>query len=204
MPMPRSISAASPMLTGFTSTLSDGATACMAATGRCRPRLASRSTATRVTPGAISLSSSSHFPPRLIQSPETRRVAAWPRKARHQTGADRINYDRKYDRHGSGRLATPPAVSQRHEHDYIRRERNQFRRVSSDFGQHRPAQRVSIRDAAADVPAQQRQPLQERPDARLIFLIVGCRGRARRCVACARAAAPAPRAATPPPRRRLA
>ena len=51
------------MLTGLTSTLSDGATAWMTPnwTGPM-DTAASRRTATRVTPGAIALSSSSHFP----------------------------------------------------------------------------------------------------------------------------------------------
>jgi hypothetical protein len=62
----RSISPASRMLTGLTSTLSDGAAAWMTANWLVpEPWVVSRRTATRVTLGAICLSSSSHFPARL-------------------------------------------------------------------------------------------------------------------------------------------
>ena len=65
----RSISLASRMLTGLTSTLSDGATAWMAANWLVpSPWVGSRSTATRATLGAISLSSSSLFPPMLYST----------------------------------------------------------------------------------------------------------------------------------------
>src|SRR5262249_34359538 len=65
----RSISPASRMLTGFTSTLSDGATAWIAANSLVpEPWAASRRTAARVTPGATCLSSSSLFPPMLYSN----------------------------------------------------------------------------------------------------------------------------------------
>ena len=60
--MARSISDASRASTGINSTPNDGATAWMAANWPIPEATAgSRRTAARVTPGAISLSSSSHF-----------------------------------------------------------------------------------------------------------------------------------------------
>ena len=68
----------------------------------------SRRTATRVTPGAICLSSSSHFPPMLIfERHEPGGVAARPRQAVDEAGADWID-DIKHDRHGAGRLQQRP------------------------------------------------------------------------------------------------
>ncbi len=64
--MARSISPASRILTGLTSTPSDAATAWIAANWPIPEGMAaSRRTAARDTPGAICLSSSSHFPVRL-------------------------------------------------------------------------------------------------------------------------------------------
>ena len=89
--MARSISPASRTLIGLTSTLSDGATAWMTPNWPVpEARAGSRRTATRVTPGAICLSSSSHFPLCRIHTHETGGVAARPRKALDETGADRI------------------------------------------------------------------------------------------------------------------
>ena len=83
--MPRSISPASRTLTGFTSTLSDGAMAWM--TPNCPGPVGmsgSRRTATRVTLGAICLSSSSHFP-LMLYSPERNPVALPPGRAKLST-----------------------------------------------------------------------------------------------------------------------
>ena len=56
--------------------------------------------------------------------------------------------------------------------DDVRRERDQFRRVSANFvGLAGGPARLDPR-VAADAPAQQRQPLQERPDANLEFRII--------------------------------
>ena len=65
----------------------------------------SRSTATRVMPGAISLSSSSHFP--LMPNSnvdETGRVATRPRQAFDEPSPDRIDDLHEYDRYRAGRL----------------------------------------------------------------------------------------------------
>ena len=62
-------------------------------------------TATRVTRGAISLSSSSHFPLYAVfERSKTGGVAARPRQALDEAGADRIGDDHEHDRHGAGHL----------------------------------------------------------------------------------------------------
>jgi hypothetical protein len=69
-------------LTGLTSILSDGATAWMTANWLVpEPSAVSRRTAARVTPGVISLSSSSHFPP-MLNSKFMKPVALPPGRAR--------------------------------------------------------------------------------------------------------------------------
>ena len=110
--MARSISPASRTSIGLTSTPSDGATAWMAANWPIpRDMLGSRRTAARVTRGAISLSSSSHFAAHAVfESRETGGVAARPRQAVDEAGADRIGDNREHDRHGAGRLQQTPRV----------------------------------------------------------------------------------------------
>src|SRR5215475_10589733 len=81
----RSISAAPPILTGLTSTRSDGATAWMTANWLAPdPNSGSRRTTARVTPGAISLSSSSHLP-LMLHSNEMKPVTLPPGRARLST-----------------------------------------------------------------------------------------------------------------------
>ena len=88
--------------------------------------------------------------------------------------------------------------------DDIRRERDQFRRVSADV--------VGIARGPADVdphvaavgPAQLLQPLQERRDAGLYFRIVRGQVASTPMRRIRSPAARAPRAATLPPRRRAA
>src|SRR6266508_5679975 len=73
------------MLTGITSTPSDGATACMTANRLvAKAWLASRRIATRVTPGAICLSSSSHFPD-MLNSHAMKPVALPPGRSKLST-----------------------------------------------------------------------------------------------------------------------
>ena len=166
--------------------------------------MGSRRTATRVTPGAISLSSSSHFPLMLYSnSHETGGVAARPRQAVDEAGADRIGDDREHDRHGAGRLQQRPHGRGAMGQDDVRRERDQFRRVPANLGGIGRGPAGVDPHVAADGPAQLRQPLQERPDAGLKFRIVrGLRASARRCAASARLLRARAQAATPPPRRR--
>jgi hypothetical protein len=79
--MPRSISPASRTLTGFTSTLSDCAMAWMMPNSAGPVGTSElRSTATRLTLGAICLSSSNHFPP-MLYSPEVNPVTLPPGRA---------------------------------------------------------------------------------------------------------------------------
>ena len=107
-------------------------------TARCRPALsASRKHATRVTPGAISLSSSSHFAAELVF--ELRKpggVAARSRQAVDEAGADRIGDAREHDRHGAGRLCNG-ARSRLPRPDDVRRERHQIRPLVAAADRHR-------------------------------------------------------------------
>ncbi len=132
----RSISPASRMLTGLTSTLSDGATAWMTpnwlvpvALGGIpkdrRPRHARRDLLEQLQP----------FPAHAVfERHETGGVAARPRQAVDEAGGDRIGDDREHDRHGAGRLQQRPHGRGAMGQDDVRRERGQFRRVSANFG----------------------------------------------------------------------
>src|SRR5262245_46990620 len=104
--MARSIWGASRTLTGLTSIRSDGAAAWITANWLAPPTDAgSRRTAARVTPGAICLRSSSHFPAKLYSN-VMKPVALPPGRGRlsDEAGADRIDDSREHDRHGAGRL----------------------------------------------------------------------------------------------------
>ena len=132
--MARSISPVSRTLIGVTSMPNDGATAWIAATWPWPPAMAgSRRTATRATPGAISLSSSSHFP-LMPYSNWTNPVALPPGRAKLATkpAADRIGNKHEYDRHRAGCLQQRcHAGSASGQYD-IRSERDQFGGVSAD------------------------------------------------------------------------
>src|SRR5215475_7182357 len=102
----RSISTASRTSIGLTSTLRGSATAWITPNWAIAAEfVGSRRTATRVTSGAISLSSSSHFPP-MLYSEIMKPVVLPPGRARlpDDAGADWIADDRKDDRHAAGRL----------------------------------------------------------------------------------------------------
>ena len=102
-------------------------------------------------------------------------VAARPRQALDEAGADRIGDDREHDRHGAGRLQQRPHGRGAMGQDDVRRERGQFRRVSANLGGIGRGPAGVDAHVAADGPAQLRQPLQERPEAGLKFRIVrGC------------------------------
>src|SRR5262245_8757008 len=170
--MARSISPASRRLIGLTSTLSDGATAWMTPnwTGPT-DTAASRRTATRVTLGAISLSSSSHFPLRLY-SRDMNPVALPPGQAVDEASADRITDDREHDRHCAGCLQQWPHGRGARGQDDVRCERDQFRRVSTSAVGIASAPAIVDPHVAALGPAQLLQHLQERRDAGLAFRIV--------------------------------
>src|SRR2546423_10474635 len=102
--MERSISSASRTLTGRNSMPSDGATDWIAPNW-ASPMVRSRSTATRVTRGAISLISSSHFAPKPNSiGVKAGDVAARPRQAIDETRADRVGDNSEHDRHRAGGL----------------------------------------------------------------------------------------------------
>ena len=112
----RSISPASRTLIGLTSTLSDGATAWMTANWPIPEGCAgSRRTATRVTLGRDLFEQFQPFPARCrIRMHEPGGIAARPRQAVDEAGADRIADDREHDRHGAGRLQQRPHGRRRH------------------------------------------------------------------------------------------
>ena len=135
----------------------------------------SRRTATRITPGAISLSSSTHLP----LSPYSNRlksgdVAARPCQALDEAGTDRVDDSHEYDRHGAGRLLQCDHGCAPGGHDDVRGKRDQFRHVSAGVaGVCAPA---SLDAAVAAVgPAELLQRLYERRFAGLSFRIVRCR-----------------------------
>ena len=78
----------------------------------------------------------------------------------------------EHDRHGAGRLLATAPRSRCHGQDDVRRERNQFRRVSANAVGITPAPTSVDPHVAAVDPAQLLQSLQERRDASLRFRIV--------------------------------
>ena len=106
----RSISPASRRLTGLTSIPTDGATDWMMANWPMPAVMSgSRRTAARVTPGAVCLSSSSHFPAQVVfELKKAGHIAARPRQIIDEAGADRIGDLHEHDRHGAGRLQQRP------------------------------------------------------------------------------------------------
>ena len=99
----------------------------------------SRRTPTRVTRGAISLSSSSHFAAQAVfELDEAGGIAARPRQALDKAVADRIDSLGEHDRHGAARLL------QRHHgradagQDHIRAKRDQFHRIPAHSARCRP------------------------------------------------------------------
>ena len=100
----RSISPALAQLIGLSSTPNDGATAWIAANWPIPADAGSRSTPSARHPGATSLSSSSHFALKPYSNRKAGGVAAGPRQALDEAGADRIDACGENDRHGAGRL----------------------------------------------------------------------------------------------------
>src|SRR5215831_18188738 len=140
-------------------------------------RLESRRTATRVTPGATSRISSSHFP-LMPYSIDVKPVALPPGCARLWTKPAPTGSGVSVNTIGTVRVAcsndpaTAPAASQ----DDVRRERKELGRVFANaLGIARPPARVDL-DVAGDGPARLPQPLQERGDAGLPFRILRGRG----------------------------
>ena len=127
----RSISAASRTLTGLTSTPNDGATDWIAPNWPIPAVMAgSRRTAARVTPGAICLSSSSHFP-LMPYSNAVKPVALPPGRARLSTKPAPTGSGTITNTIGTVRVACSNGADGRAAsgQDDVRRERDQFRRV---------------------------------------------------------------------------
>ena len=124
----------------------------------CRPRYA----------GAICLSSSSHFAP-MLYSKGMKPVALPPGRPRLSTKPEPTGSGDVRTR--SARCGSPEATPPRSRaggQDDVGRQRDQFRRVSTNGGRHRPWPSGVDPHVAADGPAQLLQVLQERPDADLI------------------------------------
>src|SRR5215471_10617572 len=115
---------------------------------------ASRSTATRFTPGAISLSNSSHFA-------KSSDVAAWAREAVNEAGADRIRHQHENDRHGASYLLQRSSGLLASGQDYVRRERDQFGRILRKTRHIAQGEAVVDPHIAALDPAQLLQSLQD-------------------------------------------
>ena len=99
-------------------------------------------------------------------------VTTRSREAFDEAGGDRVADDREYHWDDTGRLQQRSNSRSTMRQDDIGRERGQFRRVSANFvGLAGGPARLNPR-VAADTPAQQRQPLQERSDANLEFRII--------------------------------
>src|SRR6516164_9966602 len=173
----RSISETSRTLTGLTSTPSDGAMDWMAANWAGPEASAgSRSTPARVTVGAISLSSSSHFA-LSPYSNEVNPVALPPGRAKLST---------KPAPTGSGTITNTIVHAARDlqhrrrpriagDEDDIRRERDQFRRISAKtIGLAASPAGLDVH-IAPDSPTRLLQALQKCPMARLSERIVGSR-----------------------------
>ena len=132
-------------------------------------------TAARVTRGAISLSSSSHFPlVEIFKVSKARDVSTWPRQAIDEAGTDRIDDRSEYNRHCAGCLEQRPYRRAADPKITSGARRDQFGCVS--------AQIVGIACGPADVdphvaavgPAQLLQSLQERCNTGLALRVVRC------------------------------
>src|SRR5215472_2476331 len=166
----RSISPASRTSIGFNSTPNDGATAWMAPSWPLPETcLESRNTATRVRPGAISLSNSNHFP-LMPYSVKLNPVALPPGRARLSTKPPPTGSATFTNAIGTARVASSKGGAAGCEND-VGRECDQFGCIFANlFGAGRPA-RVDAHIMAVD-PAQFPQPAQERRDAGSAFRIV--------------------------------
>ena len=128
----------------------------------------SRRTATRVTPGAISLSNSSHFA-LMPYSNAVKPVMLPPGRARLATkpSADRVDHLHKYDRHVRVACCNAATRGAGRGEDHVRREPDQFRRISAKaLGISMPPS--GCRSSRCDRRSSPTpQPLQEGRDTRL-------------------------------------
>src|SRR5262249_40078301 len=133
----------------------------------------SRRIAARVVLGAICLSSSSHFPLKLYSNSK-KPVVLPPGRARLSTKPLPTGSIVPANTIGTERLAccNAPTVCSGRGQDHVRRERNQFRRVSANVVGIVRAQTIVDPHVAADGPAKFPEPLQERRIAGLCFRLV--------------------------------
>src|SRR5262245_56129988 len=155
------------MLTGLNSTPNDAAAVWIAPHWPVPEGMAaSRRTATRVTLGATSLSSSSHLAP-MPYSNDRKPVTLPPGRAKLSTKPppDRIAGLREHDRHGAGRLQQRRYDGAASSQDDVRRQRDQFRRISASALRVARAPAQVNANIASVGPAQLRQRLRERQHA---------------------------------------
>src|SRR5262249_50310446 len=133
-------------------------------------RVASRRTAARFMLGAICLSSSSHFAPRLYSY--AMNVATRPRQTIDEAGADWIRDDREHNGHGSAHLEQRRHACIATRQDNIRRDRDQFRSMAANaVGVGGGPAGVELH-VATNRPARLLQPLRKRRDAGLHYGII--------------------------------
>src|SRR5262249_41331331 len=143
-----------------------------------KPWVVSRRTATRVTAGAISFSSSSHFVRANAEfvRHETGGIAARPRQVVDVAVTDRVGGNREHDRHGARLLQQWPRSRIAARQDDVWCERGQLGRMSTDFAGIGRGPPDFDAHGGADGPAQWRQRLQDRAHAGLPYLIIRGRG----------------------------
>ena len=200
---PRSISPASRTSTGLSSILKAGPTAWIAPNCPMPDATAGSAGPPRVAPGAISFSSSSHFPlmpySKIVNPvalpPGCARLATKPAPTGSITVTNMIGMVRVACAmaRGCGARTTPSTSGARATNS------SACLRMSLAF-----AQQVSIRQVAAVAPAQLPEGLCQRREPRCFRIVRRHVHEEHRCDECAQLAARARRAATPPPSRRAA
>src|ERR1700704_524684 len=164
-PTPDSISPVARTSTGLNSTPNDGATDWIAPHIPMPDAIAgSRRTATRDKRGAISLSTSSNFPP-MLYSNTVKPVVLPPGRARLATKPpDWIGDRHEHDRNRAGYLLQRRYAWGAHAQDDVGCKRDQFRRAFADAIGVGSAPAILDAHVAAVGPAQLLQSLQERGD----------------------------------------
>jgi hypothetical protein len=112
----------------------------------------------------------------VFEQSKTGGIAARPRQALDEAGADRVDHIDEHDRDGVGRLFQRRHARAARRQNDVRRECDQFHGVSATAYGIVRAPAVVDPHVAASGPAQLLQSLQERRDAGLPFRIV------RRCI----------------------
>jgi hypothetical protein len=132
----------------------------------------SRATATRVTFGAICLSTSSHFAPRVFRRCNAGDVATRPGQTIDEARANRIGDAREHDRHGACRTLQLPDCATARCEDHVRRERDQFKRVFASVILIACGPAIVDLNVFTDGPTELLQPLQKCGVADLRWRIV--------------------------------